>query len=147
MQESKKIEVLLITEGTYPYNTGGVSTWAHDLCNNVKNATYDIYAINANVEIKPKYELGVNVNKVIQVPMWSPEEPTDCLAYDVAYSDVLLKRELTIPSVINSYFVPVFATFIREIYAHKHSVEVLDDCFFKMWQFFQDYDYKVTNDK
>ena len=33
----KKPNVLLILEGTYPYNGGGVSTWAHILCNEIKN--------------------------------------------------------------------------------------------------------------
>ena len=42
---SQKYEVLMILEGTYPFNSGGVSTWAHMLCNKVKNAEFILYSI------------------------------------------------------------------------------------------------------
>ena len=44
----KKYDVLLILEGTYPFNGGGVSTWSHMLCNDVNNANFSLYSINAN---------------------------------------------------------------------------------------------------
>ena len=49
-----KYNVLLILEGTYPFNGGGVSTWSHMLCNEVKNANFDLYSINAAFEVEPK---------------------------------------------------------------------------------------------
>ena len=36
----EKKRVLLITEGTYPYNYGGVSSWSHTLCNLTKNVEF-----------------------------------------------------------------------------------------------------------
>ncbi|WBU87879.1 GT4 family glycosyltransferase PelF [Cellulophaga omnivescoria] len=134
----------MITEGTYPFNHGGVSTWAHNLCNEITNVDYTLYAINAMVEPKPKYKLSNNVKKVIQVPMWSAEEPFDCVYYDVKYSDVIYKRERTSTDAISQKFVPYFITFIKEIYSKEQSVTVLDDCFYNMWLFFNDYDYKVA---
>ena len=76
-----KIKVMLITEGTYPYNGGGVSTWAHILCDRVNNVDFTLYSINAFFEEKPKYELSENVEKVIQVPLWTPDEPYDYVSY------------------------------------------------------------------
>ncbi|MDP5231331.1 MAG: GT4 family glycosyltransferase PelF [Cellulophaga sp.] len=140
----EKIQVLLITEGTYPYNTGGVSTWAHSLCSDVRNVDYTLYAINAVVESKTQYPITPSVKKIIQVPMWSPEEPFDCVDYDVKYSKILNSRENTTELKIANEFCPVFEKFINEIYAEKHSVKILDDCFKAMWKFFQSYDYKIT---
>ncbi len=139
-----KIKVLLIAEGTYPFNTGGVSTWAHDLCNRVRNSEYYLYSINAEVELEPKYTLSDSVRKVIQVPMWSPEEPFDCVDYDIKYSEILRAREFTSEAVIAASFVPNFKTFITHIYSEKHSPVTLNECFYKMWLFFQTHDYKVA---
>ena len=140
----EKINVLLITEGTYPFNFGGVSTWAHSLCEKISNVSYSLYSINAVVESKPKYSLSSNVKKVIQVPMWSPEEPLDCVDYDIKYSSILKRREITTEKRILSSFVPYFKNFIQEIYSEKQSAVVLNECMFNMWKFFQKYDYKVT---
>ncbi len=139
-----KIKVLLITEGTYPFNTGGVSTWAHDLCSRISNSEFYIYSINAGVELTPKYPLSAHVKKVIQVPMWSPEEPFDCVDYDIKYSDVLKAREYTSEDLIQKSFAPNFKKFIRIIYSEEQSITALNDCFYNMWSFFQQFDYKVT---
>ncbi len=144
MNHSKNIEVLLICEGTFPYNTGGVSTWANDLCTRIEDVDFTVYSINANVERSTKYHLGDRIKKVIQVPMWSSEEPFDCLDYGIKYSKILQKRELTTESAIASSFSQSFKTFIEEIYATEKTIEVIDQCFHRMWQFFQKYDYKKT---
>jgi hypothetical protein len=59
----KKTTVLLSLEGTYPFNFGGVSTWAHDLCQKVDNTEFVLYSINAGIEQTPKYDLGANIKK------------------------------------------------------------------------------------
>lgn len=81
---------MLILEGTYPFNSGGVSTWAHMLCNDVKNANFSLYSINASFEQKPKFELSDNVKDVIQVPLWSPLEPQEMINYGKKYHDIVL---------------------------------------------------------
>jgi glycosyltransferase involved in cell wall biosynthesis len=141
---NSKIKVLLITEGTYPYNGGGVSTWAHDLCNHIQNAEFGIYAINAEVEPSPRYELGPNVKKVIQVPIWSPEEPMDCLDYDIPYTQIVLKRERSSEEAIRRLFVPYFKKFVKFQYREKPSAKKLDKALKGMWRFWQRFDYKKT---
>ena len=144
MKLTNSINVLLITEGTYPFNGGGVSTWAHDLCTKTKGIDFSLYSINADVEVKPIYQLSDNVNKIIQVPMWSPEEPFDCVDYNIKYSKILKSREFTSEDIIKSSFAPNFKLFIQEIYSEKQSLENVNACFYKMWRFFQKYDYKTT---
>ncbi len=143
-QSKNPINVLLITEGTYPYNGGGVSTWAHDLCSKTKGIDFTLYSINAGVEVTPRYTLTNNVKNIIQVPMWSPEEPFDCVNYNIKYSKILKAREFTSEDIIVNSFVPNFKSFIEEIYAETHSLKTLNICFYKMWRFFQKYDYKKT---
>ena len=42
------IDVLLTTEGTYPYVTGGVSTWAHQLVTGLAEKQFVVYSVVAN---------------------------------------------------------------------------------------------------
>lgn len=84
--------ILLSLEGTYPFHGGGVSTWAHILCNKIKNYDFVLYSINANFETKPKYELSSSITEVIQIPMWSPLEPNELVRYENTYSTFIEKK-------------------------------------------------------
>lgn len=135
---------MLILEGTYPFNGGGVSTWAHMLCNQVKNVDYTLYSINADFEQKSKYVLSDNVKKVIQVPLWSPLEPQELLNYGKKYFKTVNKKEQNDDSVIASTFIPIFKKLLAHIYDENADVEDIDDTVFEMWNFFQKHDYKKT---
>lgn len=103
-----------------------------------------LYSINTDIERTPKYELSDNVKSIIQVPLWSPEEPFDCVDYNLKYSKVLEKRGETTDEIISSIFIPNFERLIRQIYSEEHCIDELDKCFYNLWRFFQKYDYKLT---
>src|SRR6478609_414771 len=141
----EKHSVLLILEGTYPFNGGGVSTWAHMLCDKVKNADYILYSINANFEFKSKYTLSENVKNVIQVPLWSPLEPQEMINYEKKYYKFVDKKETDDDNFgVYQNFVPLFEKFITNIYSKNRDPEEVDNIVFQMWKFFQEYDYKKT---
>jgi glycosyltransferase involved in cell wall biosynthesis len=140
----KNYDVLLILEGTYPFNGGGVSTWAHMLCNKVENVDYSLYSINAEFEVKTKYKLSNNVKHVVQLPMWSPLEPQEMIDYGKKYYKFVEKKEKKDDDVIAEVFLPTFERLIANIYADITDVEELDDTIFDMWRFFQKHDYKKT---
>jgi glycosyltransferase involved in cell wall biosynthesis len=137
-----KHKVLLILEGTYPFNGGGVSTWAHMLCEEVRNVDYSLYSINAEFETTPRYTLGENVKNVTQVPMWSPLEPQEMLDYGKKYYKFVACKEQDDTKDILDVFLPVFERLLTRIYADKTDVEALDDTIYDMWRFFQNHDYK-----
>lgn len=139
-----KYDVMLILEGTYPFNGGGVSTWAHMLCNKVRNVDYTLYSINADFETKPKYELSDNVKKVIQVPLWSPLEPQELLNYGKKYYKTVNKKEQNDETLIVSTFVPIFEKLLHHIFDATSHAEDIDDTIFELWNFFQKHDYKKT---
>lgn len=135
---------MLILEGTYPFNGGGVSTWAHMLCNKVTNANYSLYSINADFEEKSKYVLSENVKNVIQVPLWSPLEPKELLSYGKKYYKTVNIKEQEATSGIEEQFIPIFERLLNCLYSDSVDVEETDDIIFDMWQFFQNHDYKNT---
>ena len=139
-----KYDVMLILEGTYPFNGGGVSTWAHMLCNKVNNVNYTLYSVNADFEEKSKYQLSENVKDVIQVPLWSPLEPQELLNYGKKYYKTVNRKEQEDESEIESLFIPIFERLLNNIYNSNADIEDIDDTIFDMWQFFQGHDYKKT---
>ncbi len=68
------IDVLLTTEGTYPYVTGGVSTWAHQLVTGLAEKQFVVYSVVANTSLPIRYEPPPNLAHMIQVPLWGTED-------------------------------------------------------------------------
>ena len=141
---SKKHDVMLILEGTYPFNGGGVSTWAHMLCNEVKNSNFTLYSINAEFESKSKYKLSENVKSLIQVPLWSPMEPQEMIDYGKKYYKIISQKEKNDLDKINQVFIPVFQDLLRHIFSNNRDVRAFDETIQKMWRYFQKHDYKKT---
>jgi len=140
----QNIKVMLITEGTYPYNGGGVSTWAHILCNLVKDVDYTLYSINAFFEEKPRYDLSQNIKNLIQVPLWSLDEPYDYISYGEEYYKTVVKKEWTTDEIVTRKFVPLFKELLSIVYEESPDMETLDKLFKAIWLYFEDYDYKET---
>ena len=140
----EKIKVLLITEGTYPYNGGGVSTWSHILCSKVSNVDFTLFSVNANFEEKPKYDLPETIKDVIQIPVWSPDEPQDYFNYGEEYYKIVAKKESASEKIIAKKFVPLFEGLLHFIYGAQDNLEQLDYLFYQMWLYFEDYDFKET---
>lgn len=63
------MRICMIAEGSYPYITGGVSSWIHSLIRNMPEHEFVIYAIAAERKQKGKfkYELLPNVVQVCEV--------------------------------------------------------------------------------
>ncbi len=68
------IDVLLTTEGTYPFVTGGVSTWADQLITGLSDLQFAVYAVVANTGMAVRYERPPNLAHVVHVPLWGTED-------------------------------------------------------------------------
>lgn len=64
-----KTDVCMITEGSYPFVVGGVSTWVHDLLTSLKDISFSLIHIGVSRELseEPLYELPNNVLDFRQV--------------------------------------------------------------------------------
>ena len=68
--------VLLLTEGTYPFVDGGVSTWCNQIVLGLPDVRFTIQAVTGDVSARPQYDVPPNVS-VIQVPLWGVEHPVE----------------------------------------------------------------------
>lgn len=67
--------VALITEGCYPFVTGGVSTWCDQLIRGLPDHTFELVAITGGQQDEPRYELPGNVTALRTVPLWGWTPP------------------------------------------------------------------------
>ncbi len=63
------MRVLLVTEGTYPYSKGGVSTWCHELVHALEDVEFDLVALTGDPTLAPLFKVPANVN-LRNVAMW-----------------------------------------------------------------------------
>jgi glycosyltransferase involved in cell wall biosynthesis len=71
-----KADVCLIVEGTYPYVTGGVSAWIHQLIDALPEIRFALFHIGATAgeEPTPVYELPANVLEFVNVGIHGGDE-------------------------------------------------------------------------
>src|SRR3954471_18611644 len=63
--------VLLITEGTYPYVVGGVSSWCDLLVHNLTEFEWQVLPIIAAHGRPPLFELTPHAREVGRIELWS----------------------------------------------------------------------------
>jgi len=73
------MRICLVLEGSYPYITGGVSAWVHDLIVNLPEIDFVLFTISPNREQTVKYKLPDNIsehrNIIVSEQMPSKSKP------------------------------------------------------------------------
>ena len=143
---AKKTPIVLFeTEGSYPYSGGGVSTWAHILCTELKDKVdFYLLAITGNPFVESRYKLTPNVKKIIHIPLWGVEEPVDYYDSDKTFSFQINKKAQTTTEVVNELFMPLFRDFVYCLYNPFEDPQKISDIIYGLWKYFDMYDYKIT---
>lgn len=140
---AKRLSVLLTTEGTYPYHAGGVSTWCDHLIRGLPAVEFIVLPIMMHPYISVKYELPVNVSKVITVPLWGIEEPAEYIL-DIPFSHVYVAKHHTVDGVIAGWFLPLFREFVRLMYAQPTDARRGGEILYELYLYFRAFDYNTT---
>lgn len=67
------MDVALLTEGTYPYQFGGVSVWCDQLVRGMPGYDFHVVALVATGAEQCVWPLPDNVASVVAVPLWGPQ--------------------------------------------------------------------------
>ena len=70
--QNSRLKIALITEGTYPVVTGGVSTWCDQLISGMPNHDFQVLALTGSGAESPVWKLPENVRSLRTVPVWGP---------------------------------------------------------------------------
>lgn len=138
-----RIRVVLACEGTYPYATGGVSTWADILVNELKNIDFTLLPIMMHPYVKLKFDLPANVTDIITVPLWGSEEPTEYIR-DIDFSNIYVAKLHTRESDAVEKFIPILDILLAHIFKHEDNIEKLGHSLLEFHNYFQTYDYYET---
>jgi glycosyltransferase involved in cell wall biosynthesis len=68
------MKVAMITEGTYPFVHGGVSTWCDRLIRQLPDIEFEIYAIAPSFGAAPVWDLPANVTSIHPIDLWMPRD-------------------------------------------------------------------------
>jgi len=69
------VEILLVTEGTYPHVRGGVSVWCDQMIRGLKAHRFHVVALSATGHEPAVYELPDNVDSLRLLPLWTAQRP------------------------------------------------------------------------
>lgn len=133
--------VLLATEGTYPFHQGGVSTWCNTLVHHLSSVDFVIFAVAMNPYVSNQFSLPANVLRIIAVPLWGMQDPSEHRD-DLVYSEIFLQKQRTGNAEIESLFLPVFQTFLDSLIRDHRGP--LGAALSQMYRYFRTYDYQET---
>ncbi|HET9030367.1 MAG TPA: GT4 family glycosyltransferase PelF, partial [Candidatus Aquilonibacter sp.] len=134
------MRVCLLTEGTYPYVRGGVSTWCQDLIAGLSDISFDVYALVGNPSSHLEYAVPPNVDSVWTVPLWGHESVDEYNRRQSGSKDVRSVRAL------RSEFIPVFRSFLSEVLRGMEAASppALIDSIAALFEYFRIHDYDWT---
>ncbi|MDE2481390.1 MAG: GT4 family glycosyltransferase PelF [bacterium] len=134
------MRVCLLTEGTYPYVRGGVSTWCHELLVGLPEIEFSIFALVGNPASRLEYALPANCARVLDLPLWGHERLTEYNADDVRSEGRRDARAL------RAEFVPLFTGFLSEVLRGMEyaSAATLIEHIGALYRYFRVHDYDWT---
>lgn len=103
------MRILLTTEGTFPYTSGGVSTWASSLIHGLPHHDFAVAAVVANPPDRPVRSLPPNAS-VLPVPLWGLELVEEYLPQ----ARGLRRRRRTTAAAVTSRFLPPFEVLLDQ---------------------------------
>lgn len=136
------LDVLLLTEGTYPYTRGGVGTWCDTLVRRVQGVRYHVMAVVATPFVPMRFKVPPHVQAVLAVPLWGTEEPTEHL--DLPYATIYDRRQSTTSEVIRNQFLPLFDRLLDQLWLPEQDGAEVAQTAWEMYRYFQRYDYLTS---
>lgn len=138
-----RIKVVWTGEGTYPYSTGGVSTWADALMHELGNIDFTLIPIQMHPYIKVKFDIPTNVVEIINIPLWGVEEPVEYIR-DMDSSVIYESKEKTKTSNTVKELEHTVVLLLDHVFREKDDLDALGDALYQFYEYFHIYDYHET---
>ena len=133
------MRVALVTEGTYPYERGGVATWCEQLVTGLSDHEFDVVAVVAHPFQRVAYTLPSNVGALRPVPLWGILSYVD-ERLDLGGKERRARRRRTDDESVEADFVPAWTRLTREMLQPEPSPAELHDTFLELHEFLAGHD-------
>ena len=132
--------VLLVTEGTYPFSWGGLSTWCHSLVRELDEIEFSVLAVTDAPGLQSRFELPDNVVDFRPVPLWRIRNAWE--ADDSrGFREVLARRRRVRERAVEEEFLPPFRTFLAHVLGEERDAALLVGALHGMYSFFLEHDF------
>jgi hypothetical protein len=135
--------VLMVTEGTYPFHWGGLSTWCHALMNELSEIDFSLIAICDDPFAPLRFELPPNLVDFRPMPLWGVRSAWELEELDDPTSSFRRARR-TSEAAIDELFLPSFSVFAGQLLGDARDDDALADALHRMYRFFLRHDFDLT---
>ncbi len=139
----KRLRVLMLTEGTYPFHWGGVSTWCHLLMRDLPNIDFELLSLAAEPGMESQFTLPGNVVAFHPIPLWGVRELLENQP-DLGLADLRERKQRTTEAVVIHGLVPHFRLFLQELFINKRGPNAMAHAIHQMHRFFLVYDFDTA---
>ena len=131
-----------LTEGTYPFLGGGVSTWSDLLLTGLSMVNFHVIATTSQPFKTPRYALPANVYSVTQIPLWGAQA-ADSIRRESGFFQLARQRVQTTERLVQKDFVPPFRVWLRCLFGEsdKQNWGLCGVALAKMAAFLREQDY------
>jgi glycosyltransferase involved in cell wall biosynthesis len=138
-----RTRVLLVTEGTYPFHWGGVSTWCHALTHGLTDVDFTLLALARDPLVERRFELAPNVVDFRPIPLWGVRNAWE-FGPDPGLRTVRRRVRPSDESALAAGFISPFATVVRELLGASRDDVQLAEAIHALYRFFLDHDFDAT---
>ncbi len=138
-----RTQVLLVTEGTYPFHWGGVSTWCHALTHGLPEVDFTLIALARDPLVESRFELAPNVVEFRTIPLWGVRNAWE-LGPDRRIRAVRGRVRSSGETAIATGFIPPFTTVVRELLGASRDDTELAVAIHAIHRFFLEHDFDAT---
>jgi len=137
------VHILMITEGTYPYFFGGVSTWCDTLIGGLPEVDFTLMSLVSTPRLKLRFKLPANVVDFRSVPIWGVREAVE-MHPQLRLGEIGRRGRETREAVVADQFAPLFRLFLYELMKGEGDALHLAELVHRMHRFFLSYDFDRT---
>jgi glycosyltransferase involved in cell wall biosynthesis len=133
----------MTTEGSYPYNEGGVSTWCDVMIRQMPEIQFTLMPLVAQPGLRPHYPLPPNVVGCTTVALWGTGGVNE-LRSEIGTLELHRLRNGLTDEVMENRFAPAFRTLLRELLDDQADMTRLGESLRLLAKFFWQYDYDTA---
>jgi polysaccharide biosynthesis protein PelF len=133
----------MVSEATYPFHWGGLSTWCHALMTELTEVSFDVLAICDSPQAQPKFELPATVTSYRSVPLWGVRTARELIPR-VQSREARRRLRATTHDSIATGFLPPFEVFLGQVLDGERDDVALADALHRMYCFLQEHDFDRT---
>ena len=137
------LRVMMVTEGTYPYHWGGVSTWCHLLLNDLPDVDFSLVSIVGDPSAQLRFDLPTNVKQFISIPIWRVREALESQR-TLSLAEIIRRKLKTNEASLKREFMPYFAPFVSAILGDDADPKHIARCIHRMHRYFLKHDFDAA---